>query len=210
MMKARVVRYFSAAFLSVATLVAPVDRAGAQQAARGTVTGKVTSAEDGEPIPGVSVSLAGQTIGALTRGDGSYRFVAPAGTYQLVIRLIGYANGGQSVTVVAGQTVTVNAALKRAAATLAAVAVVGSRRGERSVTSAPVPVDVITAEQIKQTGRTETAQILQMLVPSLNFPRSSIAGGVDGQRPFTLRGMNPDQVLVLINGKRRHIGSVWR
>lgn len=143
--------YFSGAFLSVAGLIAPVDSAGAEQAARGTVSGNVNATEDGEPIPGVSVSLAGQTTGALTRGDGSYRFVAPAGSHQLVIRLIGYANGGQSVTVVAGQTVPVNVALKRAAATLAAVAVVGSPRGERSVTSAPVPVDVITVEQITQT-----------------------------------------------------------
>jgi hypothetical protein len=64
MMKARVVRYFSGVFLSVVALVVPIDSVGAQQAPRGTVTGKVTSAEDGEPIPGVSVSLAGQTIGA--------------------------------------------------------------------------------------------------------------------------------------------------
>jgi iron complex outermembrane recepter protein len=178
------------------------------QPARGTVVGRITSAEDGAPIPGASIALLGRPIGALSRGDGTYRFVAPPGQYQLVVRLIGFANETRPVTVVPGQTLTVNVALKRAAATLAAIAIVGSRREERTVTTASVPIDVITAEQIKQTGRTETAQILQMLVPSLNFPRSSIAGGVDGQRPFTLRGMNPDQVLVLINGKRRHIGAV--
>jgi iron complex outermembrane recepter protein len=178
------------------------------QPARGTVVGRITSAEDGAPIPGASIALLGRPIGALSRGDGTYRFVAPPGQYQLVVRLIGFANETRPVTVVSGQTLTVNVALKRAAATLAAIAIVGSRREERTVTTASVPIDVITAEQIKQTGRTETAQILQMLVPSLNFPRSSIAGGVDGQRPFTLRGMNPDQVLVLINGKRRHIGAV--
>ncbi len=203
----RLVRYSAGAFLFAVAFAAPLHIASGQSP-RGTVSGKITSEEDGAPIPGVSVSLAGQTIGALSRGDGSFRFVAPPGKYQLVVRLIGYANGTQPITVVAGQTVTANIALKKAAATLAAVAIVGSRRGERTVTAAAVPIDVITAEQIKQTGRTETAQILQMLVPSLNFPRSSIAGGVDGQRPFTLRGMNPDQVLVLINGKRRHIGAV--
>jgi iron complex outermembrane recepter protein len=203
----RVLRIVVSMFVLVLGALSPVSPVHAQNT-RGTVTGKITSEEDGSPIPGVSVSLVGQTIGALTRNDGTFRFVAPAGSYQLVVRLIGYANGTQAIRIVAGQTITVNVALRRAAATLAAVAVVGSRRGERTVTTAAVPIDVITAEQIKQTGRTETAQILQMLVPSLNFPRSSIAGGVDGQRPFTLRGMNPDQVLVLINGKRRHIGSV--
>jgi len=187
-------------------LVAPL-RVQAQ-GTRGTVTGRVVVDGDGTPIQGVSVGLSGRPSGALSRADGTFRFTAPAGQYQLLSRLIGYTNDVRSVSIVAGQTLTVTISLKKAAPSLDAVVVVGSRRQERSVINSPVPVDVITAEQIRQTGRTETAQILQMLVPSLNFARSSIAGGVDGQRPFTLRGMNPDQVLVLINGKRRHIGAV--
>lgn len=180
----------------------------AAQATRGTVTGRIVVAGEDTPVQGVSVGLAGRPIGALSRADGGFRFTAPAGSYQLVVRLIGYANDVRQITIVAGQTLTVNISLKKAAPSLEGVVVTGSRQQERSVTKSSVPVDVITADQIKQTGRTEIAQILQMLVPSLNFPRSSIAGGVDGQRPFTLRGMNPDQVLVLVNGKRRHIGSV--
>ncbi|MGH7712716.1 MAG: TonB-dependent receptor plug domain-containing protein, partial [Gemmatimonadaceae bacterium] len=58
--------------------------------------------------------------------------------------------------------------------------------------------------ELKSTGRTETAQILQTLAPSVNFPRTSIADGTDHTRPATLRGLAPDQVLVLVNGKRRH------
>ena len=51
---------------------------------------------------------------------------------------------------------------------------------------------------------TETAQVIQSLVPSLNFPRPAITDGTDTVRPATLRGLGPDRVLVLINGKRRH------
>jgi len=178
------------------------------QEARGVITGRIVAEGDGTPVQGVSVGLTGRPIGALSKNDGTFRFTAPAGQYQLLSRLIGYTNDIRGITVVAGQTLNLTISLKKAAPSLDAVVIVGSRQQERSVTSSPTPVDVITAEQIRQTGRTEVAQILQMLVPSLNFARSSIAGGVDGQRPFTLRGMNPDQVLVLINGKRRHVGSV--
>jgi iron complex outermembrane recepter protein len=53
-------------------------------------------------------------------------------------------------------------------------------------------------------GYTELAQLIQSLAPSLNFPRPIISDGTDTVRPATLRGLGPDQVLVLINGKRRH------
>ena len=67
-----------------------------------------------------------------------------------------------------------------------------------------MPVDVITHDQIASSGYTETAQVIQSLAPSFNFPRPTITDGTDTVRPATLRGLGPDQVLVLINGKRRH------
>ena len=67
-----------------------------------------------------------------------------------------------------------------------------------------VPVDLITARQIETAGYTETMQVIQALAPSFNFPRTTIADGSASVRPATIRGLGPDQVLVLINGKRRH------
>src|SRR5207247_709496 len=67
-----------------------------------------------------------------------------------------------------------------------------------------VPVDIITQEQIASSGYAETAQVLEAIAPSFNFPRPTITDGTDTVRPATLRGLGPDQVLVLINGKRRH------
>ena len=82
--------------------------------------------------------------------------------------------------------------------------VVGSRFQERSVSDSPVPVDVITEEEIAATGQTEVGRVIQELVPSFNFSSSTISDGTDALRPATLRGLGPDQVLVLVNGKRRH------
>ena len=82
--------------------------------------------------------------------------------------------------------------------------VIGSRFQERSVSDSPVPVDVITEEEIVATGQTEVGRIIQELIPSFNFSSSTISDGTDALRPATLRGLGPDQVLVLVNGKRRH------
>ncbi len=84
------------------------------------------------------------------------------------------------------------------------VVVVGTRFQERSITDSPVPVDVIRRDEILKTGQLEVGRVIQRLIPSFNFSSSSISDGTDSLRPATLRGMGPDQVLVLVNGKRRH------
>lgn len=88
------------------------------------------------------------------------------------------------------------------------IVVTGTRRSDRTVADSPVPVDVIGSEAIANTGQTETNRILNQLVPSFNFPSPSIADGSDALRPATLRGLSPDQTLVLVNGKRRHVSAL--
>ena len=78
----------------------------------------------------------------------------------------------------------------------------GTRFSNRTVTESPVPIDVITRNDITTGGYTGTAQVLQTLVPSFNFPRPSLTDGTDHIRPATLRSLAPDQTLVLINGRR--------
>ncbi len=84
----------------------------------------------------------------------------------------------------------------------------GTRGDGHNMMNSPVPVEVITAEAIERTGFGELGKALQRLLPSFNFPRAALADGTDHARPFTLRGMGTDQVLVLINGKRRHSGAL--
>ena len=81
---------------------------------------------------------------------------------------------------------------------------VGTRVEGRSITDSPVPVDVVTEQEILETGHSEVGRIIQALIPSFNFSSSTISDGTDSVRPATLRGLGPDQVLVLVNGKRRH------
>jgi iron complex outermembrane recepter protein len=186
-----------------------------------TVTGRVTG-EAGEPLQGATVTASGTTRVATTRDDGSYRLILPPGRYELRARLIGYAAVRESVTVAprsgAAEVVQASEAgggavgrdfrLTRAATTLEAVAVLGTRGEERTVISAPVPIDVLSSVEIRQMGRVETAQAIQAVAPSFNFPRTSIADGTDHIRPATLRGLAPDQTLVLLNGKRRHTSAL--
>ena len=88
------------------------------------------------------------------------------------------------------------------------IIVTGTRRTDRTVADSPVPIDVIGGEALTNTGITETNKILNQLVPSFNFPQPSIADGTDVLRPATLRGLSPDQTLVLVNGKRRHVSAL--
>src|SRR5205814_4409130 len=84
---------------------------------------------------------------------------------------------------------------------------VGSRAVNAEAEKA-VPVDIITHEQIETAPSTETSQIIQKVAPSFNFPRPTISDGTDSVRPATLRGLGPDQVLVMLNGKRRHTSAL--
>ncbi len=97
-----------------------------------------------------------------------------------------------------------------AAASLEEVVVTGTRAKGRTTLDSPVPVDVLSAEELRDTGAiaAELGQALQSLVPSFNFPRQSNSGGADHVRAAQLRGMSPDQVLVLVNGKRRHTSAL--
>ena len=95
-------------------------------------------------------------------------------------------------------------------AALDEVTVVGSRTPGRSAEDSPVPVDVLTASDLEQSATIggEVGTLLQSNVPSFNMPRQSNSDQSDIVRAAQLRGLNPDQVLVLVNGKRRHSNSV--
>ncbi len=89
------------------------------------------------------------------------------------------------------------------------IVVTGTRAVGRTRLDTIAPVDVISAETLTRTGTgTETAAALAAAAPSINFPRPAITDGSDHVRPATLRGLAPDQTLVLINGQRGHISAL--
>jgi iron complex outermembrane receptor protein len=94
------------------------------------------------------------------------------------------------------------------ARTLETVVTVGTRVANRSALDTAAPVDVVSAEAIQNIGVGELNQALSVNLPALNFPRPALADGTDSVRPAALRGLAPDQTLVLVNGKRRHQASL--
>jgi len=94
------------------------------------------------------------------------------------------------------------------ASTLDTVIVTGTRVSGRTLVESQSPIDIITPETLAATGTVELATALARALPSLNFPRPAIVGATGAIRPAQLRGLSPDQVLVLVNGKRRHTASL--
>ncbi|MGH8055273.1 MAG: TonB-dependent receptor plug domain-containing protein [Stenotrophomonas sp.] len=92
--------------------------------------------------------------------------------------------------------------------TLDTVIVTGTRVADRTVAESQSPIDIITPEALQSTGTSELATALSRALPSLNFPRPALTDGTSGIRPAQLRGLSPDQVLVLVNGKRRHTSAM--
>lgn len=89
------------------------------------------------------------------------------------------------------------------------VAITGSRNKKRTVIDTPVPIDVIDIKQVSQsTGQVEVNQLLQFAAPSFNSNKQSGSDGADAVDPATLRGLGPDQTLLLLNGKRYHQSSL--
>ncbi|QGZ39313.1 iron complex outermembrane receptor protein [Pseudoduganella flava] len=88
------------------------------------------------------------------------------------------------------------------------VVVTGTYAKNRRTADSESPIDIIGAKELQATGSTELATVLARLLPSMNFPRPSGADASDAVRPAQLRGLAPDQTLVLVNGKRRHASAV--
>ena len=181
--------------------------AGVAAQQNGTVSGTVVAAEGAVPLAGASVVIAGTARGVLTNAQGRYSLSVPPGTHTVRARLMGYDAAEQRVTVAAGQTATADFHLVATPLSLNEVVVVGARTS-RTATETPVPVDVISAQEMTETGRTEVNQMLATLAPSFNASHQAIADGSDHVNPASLRGLGPDQVLVLVNGKRRYSSAL--
>lgn len=154
--------------------------------------------ENGNAVPEAKVQIGTQE--QTTDESGAATFSDVIGAQSLTIMAIGFSS--KRINIAADQTeTTVTLAPIQ---TIESVVVVGTRSIGRRALQAPVPIEVVNREQLNITGQSETGRVLQMLVPSFNFSSSTISDGTDALRPATLRGLGPDQTLVLVNGKRRH------
>ncbi len=178
--------------------------AGDLSAQTATVRGVVRAVDTGEPVVGATVAIVGTARGSLTNQDGQYRIevIAP-GVYTLRATSIGYAAASRRISLAVGEEVTVDFELAVSAVVLDEIVAVGSRT-IRTALETPVPVDIIASAELRDVGEYEVNQMLRTLAPSFNASHQTISDGTDHINPASLRGLGPDQVLVLVNGKRRH------
>lgn len=165
------------------------------------VTGTVTD-DDTLPLPGVTVIIKGTTTGTTTGIDGKYSIEASNGDV-LVFSYVGFET--QEIAV-SSSVVDVQMA---SGVALDQVVLVGSRNPSRVATETAVPVDVIDVSALTTAApQVNLNQILNYAAPSFTSNTQTISDGTDHIDPASLRGLGPDQVLVLINGKRRHTSSL--
>ncbi|MBL9013006.1 MAG: TonB-dependent receptor [Myxococcales bacterium] len=172
-------------------------------ATTGTITGTIESPDLDAPLAGATVTVVGTKLSAITDDEGHYTLEVPPGTVKLRVEFAGFKTEERTVAVALGATAKVDVPLTTLPLMNETIVVVGSRTPRTNVDS-PVPVDVVTAEEIARSGRTETGRILHTLAPSFISTPQTVADGSDHVDPAALRGLGPDQVLILINGKRRH------
>jgi len=165
--------------------------------------GRITNSTDGTSIAGVNVSITGTSLGTSTDQKGEFLIELKPNKYQVKFSYIGYETLTQEVTI--GTDVqTLNISLHPGGASLREVAVIGSRSAPRTNTESVVPVDVISAKEMTTFPQTDITQVLNYAAPSFSSNRQTVSDGTDHIDPASLRGLGPDQVLVLVNGKRRH------
>ncbi|MBO9733011.1 MAG: TonB-dependent receptor [Chitinophaga sp.] len=171
-----------------------------------SIEGRV--ADKNQPLVGASVKITGQNTGAATDLGGYYKIALQPGTYKVSVSYIGYQTAVKDVTLTAGQHVTLDFLLN-STDDLNEVVVLGSRSKPRSQLTTVVPVDVVDVKQIAQySPQVSINQILNYVAPSFSSNTQTLSDGTDHIDPAALRGLGPDQVLVLINGKRRHTTSL--
>ena len=164
------------------------------------VTVKVSDAKTGEPLKNATIKIKSAKTAATANSEGVVQITATAKDV-IEITSVGYKD--QSVTI-NGQS-TINIGMEISTIDLGDVVILGSRGVARIKTESAVPVDVIKINQVGlPTAKMDITSILNMTAPSFNYNKQSGSDGADHVDLGTLRGLGPDQTLVLINGKRRH------
>jgi iron complex outermembrane receptor protein len=185
--------------LVVAAVLLSAGPAAAQEPV--TVTGTVTSS-DGTPQAGATVAVDAVGAATLTDEAGRYSLALPPGNHAMRVQSVGQVDVQRNVAVPQAGPLQFDVQMTPDPRTSEVIVVVGSRT-PRTQLETSVPVDVITDEAIRESSQTETAQLLNVVAPSFNSSHHSVADGSDHIDPAGLRGLGPEHVLVLLNGKRR-------
>lgn len=170
-----------------------------------TINGKVID-KNKEALPFFNVIEKGTTNGTTTDENGNFTINVKKIPTTLVVSSVGFKTVEEKVTSKKNLTIEV---LEESENLDEVVLSVGSRNKSRTIVDSAVPVDVIdVAELTAASPQVNLNQILNYVAPSFSSNTQTISDGTDHIDPASLRGLGPDQVLVLINGKRRHTSSL--
>lgn len=178
---------------------------GAFSQSRAIITGNVS--DQFGNLPGAKVFIEGTDKNTTTNINGNYSFDADEGEYIITSGFVMYTSVSKSITVKAGDTVKVDFILETGFSIDQPISL-GSRAKPKSLLKNTAAVDIISPQQLTNSPQVELSHILHYLMPSFHSTNQTIADGTDHIDPATVRGLGPDQVLVLINGKRRHNSSL--
>jgi iron complex outermembrane recepter protein len=167
------------------------------------VSGMVS--EGGAGLPGVSVRIKGTNTGTQTDDSGKFSVKAPAKATTLVISYLGY----NTIEAAIPSSNVVNVSMEANASELGEVVIsTGSRASQRTITSTPLPIDVLGAKDIMATGQTTFDRALQYRVPSFNSVQTPVNDATSLLDPYEIRNMGPSRTLILINGKRKNSSAL--
>lgn len=172
-----------------------------------TLKGKIATEESSHLIEGATITL--NPVHKMTKSapDGSFVLTGlKTGVYQLEVSSVGLVKYTKTIKLIKDTVITVMMTDNSSSLNEVSISV-GNRGKSRSIIKSPVPVQLISSQEIKTSGYTNTAELIQMLVPSFTQNRIVRGDGSETIRPSTMRGMGTDQMLVLVNGKRRHISA---
>lgn len=163
--------------------------------------------KNGIPLVGAAIRITDHSKGAIANLKGNYKLDVPFGKQQIEISYVGHTPEFRLVEIEGNDTLKLNVVLS-SRASLDEVVVVGSRFSVSPLLEKTEPADIVNGKRLTQGIQQKTAQLLHYTVPSFHSTIQTISDGTDHIDPATLRGMGPDQLLVLINGKRRHPSSL--
>ncbi|MFI0428682.1 TonB-dependent receptor domain-containing protein [Mariniflexile sp. HMF6888] len=173
-------------------------------AAQGTITGTITDVGSNTPLPGVNIIIKGTTNGAISDFDGKFSIDVAKFPVTVVVSSVGFNT--KEIVVTSAQNIKVSL---QEGVSLDEVMLIGSRNPSRTSVDTAVPVDVIDMTELTTAGpQVSVTQILNYVAPSFSSNTQTVSDGTDHIDPAQLRGLGPDQVLVLVNGKRRHTSSL--
>lgn len=156
-------------------------------------------------LAGVSIVVKGTTLGTNTDTEGRFRLSVPQSATTLVVSFIGFAT--QEVEIPVSNYLEMQ--LQPETSQLAEVVInVGSRGSQRTLTDSPLPVDILSVNDLKSTGQTTFDKSLQYRVPSFNTVQTPVNDATSLLDPYEIRNMGPSRTLILINGKRKNSSAL--